>query len=291
MAALIRLPDARRLAYAELGDPAGTPIIHHHGMPGSRLDHEGDFALYSQAGVRVITPDRPGYGMSDPLPRGTLLDWPRDVAALADALGLERFGITGLSGGGIFALACAFAMPERVSGVVVTGCPAPMDRPWAKERMRLMNRMGIWLALRAPWLLGAGTRLLAGVVRTYPEFFIREATRTNPPVDRRWLAETVVKGSEEESMREAFRQGGAGYVHDLRLLSRAWRFAPGDIRVPVQLWCGDQDNVIPPTHGMYLASVIAGSSLVMCPREGHMLMWNHLQEILDAASGRSRVAA
>src|SRR5215469_15494010 len=90
----IRLRDGRRLAFAEWGEPHGMPVIHHHGTPGSRLEHEGAPVVYQAAGVRVITPDRPGYGLSDPLPGRTLLDWPADVAELADALGLERFAIT-----------------------------------------------------------------------------------------------------------------------------------------------------------------------------------------------------
>jgi pimeloyl-ACP methyl ester carboxylesterase len=101
------LRDGRRLAYTELGDPAGIPIFHQHGMPGSRLEHEAEPEFYRSMGVRVITPDRPGYGLSDPHPRHPLIGWPSDIVELADSLRIERFGITGLSGGGIYALACA----------------------------------------------------------------------------------------------------------------------------------------------------------------------------------------
>ncbi|MGA8923072.1 MAG: alpha/beta hydrolase, partial [Candidatus Dormiibacterota bacterium] len=79
----IRLSDGRRLAYTERGDPSGVPVIHHHGMPGSRLEHEAESDFYRSLGVRVITPDRPGYGLSDPHADRRLLDWPRDVLELA----------------------------------------------------------------------------------------------------------------------------------------------------------------------------------------------------------------
>ena len=139
----IALPDGRRLAFSELGDPAGVPVIHHHGMPGSRFDHQASPAFYARLGARVLTPDRPGYGLSDPHPGARLIDWAADVAALADTLGLARFGVTGLSGGGIFALACAACLPDRVTNAVVTGCPprsssrrsrSPARRAWAYGR-------------------------------------------------------------------------------------------------------------------------------------------------------------
>jgi pimeloyl-ACP methyl ester carboxylesterase len=280
----IRLADGRRLGFAELGDPLGAPIIHHHGMPGSRLDRAGSNAVYHRHGVRVVTPDRPGYGLSDPLPNGSLMDWPRDVAELADSLQMESFGVTGLSGGGIYALACAALIPERVTNVVVTGCPSPLERPEALSRMRPLARSGVWLGRHAPGVLAAAAGALAGAIRRFPGFFITGATSTNSPSDRRWLDDAAFKAGEKESIREAFRQGGAGYVKDVRLLSRPWGFAPEEIRVPVELWHGDHDTVMPPFHSADLAGEIGGSLLVVCPGEGHMLMWNHLEEILDAAA-------
>jgi pimeloyl-ACP methyl ester carboxylesterase len=75
---VIRLRDGRRLAYSEVGDPDGLPVFHQHDMPGSRLEHEAEPDLYRSLGVRVITPDRPGYGLSDPHLHRPLLDWPSD---------------------------------------------------------------------------------------------------------------------------------------------------------------------------------------------------------------------
>src|SRR5450759_2909687 len=88
-----------------------------------------------------------------------------------------------------------------------------------------------------------------------------------------------------ETLREAVRPGMWGYVQDVRVLARPWGFALDDIRVPVYLWHGDEDTVIPLHHGWYLASVIPGATLRICPGEWHMLMWNHLAEILMTAAG------
>jgi pimeloyl-ACP methyl ester carboxylesterase len=282
---MMRLHDRRRLAYTELGDPDGVPIIHQHGMPGSRLEHEAEPDFYRLLGVRVITPDRPGYGLSDPDPHRRLLDWPSDVAELADYLGISRFGITALSGGGIYALACAAAIPHRLTDVVVTGCPGPMDRKGALVDMRIMTRAGVWLGSRAPWLLEAGATLLSGLVRRYPRFFVDHFNDGRPPADRRWLSIPSVNSGAVDTLREALRPGAWGYVQDIRVLARPWGFSLEDIPVPVQLWHGDEDRVIPMHHGRYLASVIPGATLRICPGEGHMLMWSHLAEIVSAAAG------
>lgn len=282
---VIRLRDGRRLAFSEWGDPDGRPVIHHHGTPGSRLEHEAGPDTYRAAGVRVITPDRPGYGLSDPLPGRSLVDWPADVAELADALGIERFGITALSGGGVSALACASCMAERLTGVVLTGCPGPMDRPGALRSMRLLNRGGVVLARRAPVLLSAGCRLAGGAVRRFPGFVYEQTSRDKPPPDQRWLSLPEVRHAEVATIREALRQGSAGYVRDVLLLARPWGFAVEDIAVPVQLWHGDVDTVVPLHHALYLAAAIPHASLRVCAGEGHMVMWNHLTEVLAAAAG------
>lgn len=282
---LVELSDGRRLAYTEWGDPDGFPIVHQHGMPGSRFDHEADEQLYRSLGVRVITPDRPGYGLSDPHPHARLVDWPPDVARLADHLGLEKFGMTALSGGGIYALACAAAIPERLTDVVVTGCPAPMQSPAAFEDMGLMTRAGAWFGANAHWLVLGAASALAPAIRSHPEFFVDNMNRDIPAPDKRWLSTALVKAGAETTAREAFRQGGWGYAQDLRLLGEPWGFPLTDIRVPVQLWHGDQDAVIPLRHSAYLASVIPSATLHVCPGEAHLLLWTHLAEILMLAAG------
>jgi len=282
---LLTLSDGRRLAYSDLGDPNGIPIIHHHGMPGSRLEHEAEPDFYRSLGVRLITPDRPGYGLSDPNPHRLLLDWPSDVAELADSLGIAKFGILGLSGGGIYALACAAVIPHRLTDVVVTGCPGPMQRPGALAEMRFLTRAGVLLGARAPWLLEAGATVLSPLVRRFPSFFVDHFNNGVPPADREWLSMPSVNRGAAETLREALRPGVWGYVQDIRVLATPWGFDLDGIDTPIQLWHGDQDLVIPLHHGRYLASVLPSATLRICPGEGHMLMWNHLAEILMAAAG------
>src|SRR6478735_8210825 len=122
----IVLDDGRKLRYAEWGDPSGRPMFLFHGAPGSRVFVPNP-AVTAEAGVRMVTVDRPGYGGSDPLPGRQILDWPRDVVALAEALGLDRFDVAAHSAGGPYALACGHELMDRVGHVVLISCVAPQE--------------------------------------------------------------------------------------------------------------------------------------------------------------------
>jgi pimeloyl-ACP methyl ester carboxylesterase len=277
------LRDGRRLAFVERGDPRGFPIVHHHGMPGSRLQHEASDEYYRLRGIRLITPDRPGYGMSDAHPGATLADWARDVSDLMDWLEIRRFGVTALSGGGIYALACAALLPDRVTAVATTGCPAPMQIDGAFRGMRFLTTAGVLIAGHVPWLLAAGAWAFGWVAERHPRFVYGLFNHGGPPADRRWISSPSFQGGAVEDLREALRNGPSGYVADLELLARPWPFSISGIRVPVELWHGDEDEVIPIGHGRYLAEHIPHATLHECPGEGHLVLWNHLDEVLEVA--------
>ena len=282
---IIRLSDGRLLSYAEWGRSGGAPVIHMHGMPGSRIERQAGTRLYARLGVRMITPDRPGYGDSD-LHRGaTLLDWAADVEELADRLELPRFGITALSGGGIYALACAALFPSRLTGVVVTGCPSPLYGRGALRGMTYLNRLGIRATQRVPMALELGASLLSGVLRSHPQYFLDQMNRGKPGADRELLARPAVRSAAIATLREAISHGTWGYVEDIRRLGSRWGFEPAEIRAPVQLWHGDMDTVIPVHNAFVLAEQMPNSTLHLVPGEGHMLLWSHLEEILLEAVG------
>jgi pimeloyl-ACP methyl ester carboxylesterase len=278
--------DGRRLAYVERGDPGGYPVIHHHGMPGSRLQHAAPDEVYRALRVRVITPERPGYGLSDRLPSARLTDWPADVADLSDALGIRRFGVTALSGGGIYALACAAVLGQRVTNVAVTGCPAPMQIVGAFEGMRRMSRAGVWLGSDALGLFKLGARAAGRFAARHPKLIYEWFNRGVPPPDRKWIVAPSFASDAIEDLREALRNGPWGYVKDIELLANPWGFSLEDIRVPVFLWHGEADAVIPIRHSLYLAAHLPACDLHLCPDEGHLLMWEHLEEVFAQATGR-----
>ena len=124
----IRLGDGRRMGFAQYGDPAGRPLFFFQGTPSSRLLHP-DQTITRSLGVRHIQLDRPGFGLSDFQPGRTLLDWPDDVAKVADRLGIERFAVVGVSGGGPYVAACAYRIPQRLTAAAMVGSVAPLDGP------------------------------------------------------------------------------------------------------------------------------------------------------------------
>jgi len=202
---VIHLPDKRQLAYAEYGDPNGLPVFLFHGLPGSRLS----WGLLPDdsipPGLRIVAPDRPGYGNSDPKPYRTLLDWADDVAALADVLDIRRFAAVGVSGGGPGALACAWKMPERLLSVGVVAGAAPTNAPSVLMGMSKTNRFFMELAWYVPWLSSLNVRFLASVIRRNPGRYINTMQYKVRDVDKVILARQEIQDMLTKDFAEAVR--------------------------------------------------------------------------------------
>jgi pimeloyl-ACP methyl ester carboxylesterase len=164
----ISLRAGRTLAYAESGDPNGVPLVFLHGWCGSRLTRHPDDSVTASLGVRLITIDRPGVGLSDRRRGRRLLDWPDDVAELMDRLGVDRFGLVGHSGGGPHALACGVRLADRITRLGVVCGFAPMDRPGATDGMLADMRRAVPLLGRLPWLAGPMLRSLPDAYQKDP---------------------------------------------------------------------------------------------------------------------------
>jgi pimeloyl-ACP methyl ester carboxylesterase len=285
---IIPLPDGRALGFAEWGDPAGRPVFLFHGTPGSRLSRHPDESLVRAAGVRLITVDRPGYGLSDPRPGRRLLDWPADVAALAGALRLERFALVGVSGGGPHALACAYASGERVTAVALIGGAGPMDDAAARRRMMWVNRVALRLAPRLPgWSAAWPGRGAYGLASRYPRLALRLITAPIAAPDRAVLARPAVRAMSLEAMGEAFRRGTWGAIGDIAVLARPWGFPLAGLRPPVYLWHGALDRNVPIRTGRYLARAIPARRATFYPDEGHELLFDHWPEVLAALAAHA----
>jgi pimeloyl-ACP methyl ester carboxylesterase len=287
VARIIELDDGRELCFAELGDPDGTPVFGFHGTPGSRTQMSAIDEPARDAGIRVIAPDRPGYGSSTFSPGRALLDWPGDVAALADFLEIERFGVIGISGGGPHAAVCAHALPERLLGAVIVSGIGPMDTPDALEGMmptnRLLSRLGR-LSERLLWLPMA---LFGWIQRIFPERMLEMLARQLPPADQRILRERsdVIEAFTREAQNPA-RTSARAAAQDFRVFADPWGFRLEDIRMPVHLWQGSADRNVPASHARIQADRIPDSKLHECQGEGHFLVFERTAEILQAAIGR-----
>jgi len=268
-ASTIALGSGRRLAYAQYGDAQGRPAFYFHGFPGSRLEAATATETAREAGVRLIAVDRPGYGASDPRPGRALLDWPGDIAQLADRLDLADFSIAGYSGGAPYALACGAKLGRRVRAVAVLCGLGPPETQLDVPGMMWHNRLGLAIGRRAPFVarpvLAIGGPLLA---RAAP-LAIANLRRHSAACDRMALDDPAFRRNLERSFREGFAQGGSGAAGDAAIYGCDWGFKLDQIAVPVHLWHGEDDRVLPVAMGRRLAALLPGCRAEYLEGEGH----------------------
>jgi len=282
----IHLSDHRRLAFAEYGDPTGVPVFVFHGLPGSRLGWSmlPDNSLPPTA--RIVAPDRPGYGGSDPNPGRTLLDWATDVETLADSLEIGKFAIVGISGGGPGALACAWKMPERLTAVGIVSTPAPTNAPGVFDGISGTNRFFMKLAWYLPWLSSGNIRLLASMIRRNPRRYIDTMKYKMHGVDKAILDRPEIHEMLVNDFAEAVRGGAEGMVDDMAANhGRPWGFPLREIETDVLSWSCELDRSVPPAMGTYLSRAVPSCQARFVPNAGHLWILIHLREVLDAVTG------
>jgi pimeloyl-ACP methyl ester carboxylesterase len=279
----VTLDDGRRLAYAEYGDHGGTPVVFFHGTQSSRLERHPDESIARGHGVRLIAIDRPGHGLSDFQQGRQMLDWPQDVAALADELGFDRFAVMGMSGGGPYTLACAYAIPERLTTATVIAAAAPMDVPGLSDHLPRQTRVALRLARTAPWVVSTMLSRQRKLARENPSKAVEASISMMSKVDQAIAARPEVAAILPEIYSEAYRLGHQGPAWDLTVLSRPWGFRPEDIRMPVTLWQGDDDLNVPVEWGRYFAATLPDCNAHFLPNAGHLLIFDHFDQILAEA--------
>jgi len=279
----LRLRDGRILGYAEYGDPDGAPAFFFHGMPGSRLAGAAGHEAAVRHGVRVISPDRPGYGLSTFQPKRTFLDWPGDVTQLADSLGIARFAVVGVSGGGPYVAACALQIAHRLTGAVMVSGVGPFDAPGATAGMSRENRMLFAASRRAPILVRVMMAVTARGLKRRPDRAIDQMLKSLPKPDQAVLADPALRELFKQDALEAMRPGGRGAAYEANMYACPWGFRLQDITMPVTLWQGDADVNVPVTMGRYLAQAIPNCDARIFPGEGHLLIFTHMDELLVLA--------
>ena len=277
------LPDGRSLSYASYGDPDGEPVIFHHGWPSSRYQAAFLDPIARQREIRLIAPDRPGVGNSDSRPGRHFSHWPEDLAAFADQLGIDRFKILGISGGGPYTLAACAGLGDRIARAAIL-CGAP---PLAEKA----NRGHMHWVYRT---LASNTRLrrmaLPGVVRLGQWMVARGPEhapmswmlRSIPEVDREAIFNGGGWAVVSRSFREATRRGAPGMLEDGEVYLSPWDFDPGKIDVPVHFWHGEDDANRPCTVAQELAATVPTAATSWVPGQGHYSLPLHYSgEALD----------
>ena len=274
------LPDGRALSWVEVGDATQPTVFGLHGTPGSHRQMVFDQQPIVAAGVRYICPDRPGYGLSSYQPGRTLAAWALDLRFLADHLGVGRFAVMGMSGGGPHAAACASLLPDRVTALGLVSSVGPLADPGAEEGMLGFNRVMTKVSRRAPALMVPPYLMITVLTKRWPERAIDTFRRQLPPPDADVLGRERVRDGYVDDLRHASGSSGRAAVQDFALFTRDWGFRLEDIAAPVHIWHGDEDGNVPIAHAHLQGQMIPGSVMHECPGEGHMLFVDHLEEIL-----------
>ena len=268
----LKLADGRSLDVDVSGPEGGTPLVVHHGTPGERSQYPPFAEAAAARGLRYVSASRPGYGGSTRQPGRAVADCAADTAAVLDHLGAGRCYTVGISGGGPHALACAALLPERVLACATIAGAAPFDAEGLDflAGMGRENREEFGAALAGPAALEAYLeREAPTLARVTGEELATALGDLVSPVDAAALTGDFADFLAER-LHRAVAGGIWGWFDDDMALTRPWGFGLDGIGVPVAVWQGGQDRMVPFAHGRWLAAHLPGATAMLLPGEGHL---------------------
>lgn len=264
----LTLACGRSLGYAEFGATKGVPVFYCHGFPGSRREAAFADRAAADQNVRIIAADRPGIGLSGYCPGRTILGWANDVRELADNLDLVEFSVLGVSGGAPYALACAYQLQQRIRSTAIVSGLAPPEA-LAETSPRSTSGLGLRLTAKLPWSAHVFARVLGTMARHASPLLLAMLSAKAPESDRRVLSDGEFRSILAASMGEAFRSGTNGAISDLKLLSTSWGLDLRQVRVPIHIWHGAKDRVVPMSMGRFLEQALPECHANYLEEHGH----------------------
>jgi pimeloyl-ACP methyl ester carboxylesterase len=279
----IAVGDDRQIGFAEFGDPQGRAVFWLHGTPGARRQIPMEARVYAeQRQIRLIGVDRPGIGSSTPYQYDTVVAFADDLRTIADTLGIDRFEVIGLSGGGPYTLGCAAAMPDRVVAAGVLGGVAPVRGPDAAK-----GGISTLISAAAPVVQFAGAPLrlaavtLIRLIRPVAEPGLYLYASISPEADRQLLVRPEFKAMFLDDLLNGSRKQLAAPFADVVVFARDWGFRLEEVKVPIRWWHGDRDHIVPFEHGQHVVSRLPDAQLTHLPGESHLAGLGRAEEILD----------
>ena len=290
----ITLPGGRLLGYAEYGDPAGTPILGFHGTPGSRLMFRLAHPVALELGIRLIAPERPGFGISTYQPGRTLASYAIDIADFADALGIRRFAVAGISGGGPYAAACAALLLDRVTALGLVSPVGPMAGAEKPASIGKGHFFAFRVTPRVPPLLAAifgfGRYAFLYAPNAIYGFILGRAA----PSDWKILSRGEVRRNLLQGVAEGCRPGIGGGMQEMGIFSRPWNIPFEAITAPAFLWQGMADRNVSVAASLCLAELVPHCRTRRIENAGHYWIFDNIAEVLQtlaAAAQQTSVAA
>ncbi|RIA56200.1 alpha/beta fold hydrolase [Dichotomicrobium thermohalophilum] len=285
------LGDGRVIGFREYGAADGLPMLCFHGTPGSRFMFgiADEFARHK--GLRLIAPERAGFGLSSFAKARPLARSADEMAALCDALGIERVAVAGVSGGAPFAVAFAAARPERVAAMGLVSPIGPFAGPESPKRIGPAHRLtfrvlpGVPLLYRVLFSFGRAGFLLV------PDAMAALLISRSAPSDWRILSEKRVRKNLLRGLREGVRPGIGGAVEELRCFSRPWNLAFENITAPTILWQGLSDRNVPVSAALRLGELIPGCDVQRIEGAGHYWILRNYGHVLESVTRLAREAA
>jgi pimeloyl-ACP methyl ester carboxylesterase len=275
----VSLTNGRVMLMREYGDPRGMPMIALHGTPASRLMYSAATSA-GRLGLRLIALDRWGYGGTTAHPRPTLPAFAADVAQVADTLGLDRFAVLGVSGGGPYACALGALLRDRVTALALMAPVGPIEgivgvklTPFHHFCFRMLPHMP--RTMRA--IFGGFKRGL----EASPARAIRIAMLRSPAPDHRVMEHPGVRTRFMAMFAEGLRPGVEGAMTDMLLFNRPWRLPLHEISASSRLWIGTADNNVPIDAACRLAAAIPGCELIELKDEGHLWVAVNYDKVLS----------
>lgn len=276
----LKLSDGRTLSYGIYGSPVPRKtLVYMHGFPSSRFEGKLWHSACAKLHIRLVTPDRPGSGLSSFQNDRCILDWPADLLALVDYLKIEQFYILGVSGGAPYALACIKAMSkERILGAAVISGLYPTS--FGTAGMLLQTRILFWLA---PWSTSVTTKLLDNMIGNAsrdadPKVFegiILKDLENRHAGDQKAIKDPANWPTYVAMARESFHLGSEGASWEAKLNGSDWGFElqqlfVGEGRVSLTLWHGNEDTNCPVAMAVKAGDMIPGCVLHLKQGEGHV---------------------
>lgn len=287
----LTLASGARLDYLVEGD-GDALLVYHHGTPAAGPIPHDLTAAASAHGFTIAELVRPGYGESTRQAGRSIADVVPLVEALADHLGHERFVTMGWSGGGPHAIATAALLPQRCAAALSLAGVGPYGEPDLDflAGMGEDNIAEFGAALEGGASLESFLSEAAASLRDVTADEVIDAMRSLlPPVDQAHLT-----GREGEEMAAELRwslaHGIWGWYDDDIAFTRPWGFDLGTIAVPVQVWQGSEDLMVPLAHGQWLAVRLPTADPRLVEGEGHLSLasracdqgFAELRRVLDA---------